>query len=76
MLEFERYPGGRLNLRVYKAGQIEKVEGMTYRPNSQTENNAQETYFSLVFSQGCARGELFAKSNQAMTYHRLRTDST
>ena len=31
----------------FKTGQSEKVEGMMFRPNTQTENNVQENNFSL-----------------------------
>ena len=33
---------------IYKTGQIENLEGMTYRPNTETENKVQENNFSLI----------------------------
>ena len=47
-----------------KTGRIEKVEGMTYRPNAQTENNVQENNFAprsrirtLNFGKSVSTGE-------------------
>ena len=42
---------------IYKTGLTEKVEGMTYGPNTQTENNVQENIFvsrsSLITINSC-----------------------
>ena len=49
-----------LDVLLFKTGRIEKVERRPYRPNIWTENNAQETIFSLV---ACAMSFFLENSN-------------